>query len=137
LITGFGGGNITSLRSSIIGAAFAFGSVEVTEIVVEEPEVEVCNLAGKGLPGAFLLSDLAASFGLTIFGERFANLAAGFFAIFFAVAFLLGAFLATFFAPLLLGFFGDAFLLLDADFLNNFLIATIPPEGAKIMAWLV
>jgi hypothetical protein len=137
LITGFGGGSITSLRSSIIGAAFAFGIVEVTDIVVEEPEVEVCNLAGKGFPGAFLLSGLAANFGLTIFGERFANLATGFFAIFLAAAFLLGAFLATFFAPLLLGFFEDAFLLFDADFLNNLRIATIPPGGAKIMAWLV
>jgi hypothetical protein len=54
-----------------------------------------------------------------------------------AAAFLLGAFLATFFAPLLLGFFEVAFLLFDADFLNNLRIATIPPGGAKIMAWLV
>jgi hypothetical protein len=27
-------------------------------------------------------------------------------------------------------------LLFFADFLNNFLIATIPPEGGKVMAWL-
>jgi hypothetical protein len=45
--------------------------------------------------------------------------------------------LATFFTALLPGFFADAFLLLDADFLNNLLIATIPPGGAKIMAWLM
>ena len=75
--------------------------------MVEDPEVEVCNLAGNGLPGAFLASGFLASFGLTIFADRF------------------GAFAA------------DAFLLLDADFLNNLLIATIPPEGAKIMAWLM
>jgi hypothetical protein len=51
--------------------------------------------------------------------------------------FLAGVFLATFFTAILPGFFVDAFLLLDADFLNNFLIATIPPGGAKIMAWLM
>jgi hypothetical protein len=39
--TGLGGGNIINLRSSTTGCAFAFGMVDVTEIVVEEPEVEV------------------------------------------------------------------------------------------------
>jgi hypothetical protein len=43
--------------------------VDVTEIVVEDPDVEVCNLAGNGLPGAFL-AELFESDGLTIFGER-------------------------------------------------------------------
>lgn len=105
--------------------------------MVEDPEVEVCNLAGNGLPGAFLDSGFLASLGLTIFADRFGAFAAGFFTIFFGAAFLAGAFLATFFTALLPGFFADAFLLLDADFLNNLLIATIPPEGAKIMAWLM
>lgn len=105
--------------------------------MVEDPEVEVCNLAGNGLPGAFLASGFLASFGLTIFADRFGAFAAGFFTIFFGAAFLAGAFLATFFTALLPGFFAEAFLLLDPDFLNNLLIATIPPEGAKIMAWLM
>jgi hypothetical protein len=105
--------------------------------VVEDPEVEVCNLAGNGLPGAFLTSGFLASFGLTIFADRFGAFAAGLFTIFLEATFLAGVFLATFFTAILPGFFVDAFLLLDADFLNNFLIATIPPGGAKIMAWLM
>jgi hypothetical protein len=78
-----------------------------------------------------------ASFGLTIFADRFGAFTAGFFTIFLEATFLAGVFLATFFTAILPGFFVDAFLLLDADFLNNFLIATIPPGGAKIMAWLM
>ena len=37
---GFAGGNITNLRSATTGIAFGFGIVEVTEIVVEDPDVE-------------------------------------------------------------------------------------------------
>jgi hypothetical protein len=92
----------------------AFGIVEVTEMVVEEPDVEVCNFAGKGFPGAFLKLGFLANDGLTIFGERLA--------IFFAA--FLGA-----------GFFATGFELFFDDFLNNFLIATLPPEGGKVMAW--
>jgi hypothetical protein len=33
------------------------------------------------------------------------------------------------------GFFADVFALFFDDFLNNLLIATLPPEGAKVMAW--
>lgn len=102
--------------------------VEVTEIVVEEPEVDVCSLAGNGLPTAFLASGFLAIEGLTMLGDLVAFFATDFFgATFFATAFL-----ATFFA----GFFGAGLLLFFADFLNNFLIATIPPEGGKVMAWL-
>ncbi len=119
--TGLGGGNITNLRSSTIGVAFAFGIVDVTEIVVEEPEVEVCNLAGNGLPGAFLNADFLASLGFTIFGDRFAT-------------FLAGAFFVDFLRADLAGFFMEGFLLFFADFLNNLRIATIPPGGAKVMA---
>jgi hypothetical protein len=127
LRTGLGGGNITNRRSSTTGWALAFGIVEVTEMVVEEPDVEVCNFAGKGFPGAFLKLGFLANDGLTIFGERLA--------IFFA-AFLGAGFLATaFFATFLAGFFAAGFELFFDDFLNNFLIATLPPEGGKVMAW--
>lgn len=37
--------------------------------MVEEPLVEVCNLVGKGLPGARFLEDFD-NCGFTIFGER-------------------------------------------------------------------
>ena len=37
--------------------------------MVEEPLVEVCNLVGKGLPGARFLDDFD-NCGFTIFGER-------------------------------------------------------------------
>jgi hypothetical protein len=103
------------------------GIVEVTEIVVEEPDVEVCNFAGKGFPGAFLELGFLAIDGLTIFGERLAI----FFAAFLGAGFLTTAFFATFLA----GFFAAGFELFFDDFLNNFLIATLPPEGAKVMAW--
>jgi hypothetical protein len=129
--TGFGGGSITNLRSSTTGKAFAFGIVDVTEIVVEDPEVDVCSFAGKGLPGAFLIAAFLANFGLIILGDR----VAAFFAIFLAAGFLGGLFLATFLAAAFTGFFADVFVLFFADFLNNFLIATLPPEGAKVMAW--
>jgi hypothetical protein len=86
--TGFGGGGMVNLRSATTGAALAFGIVEVTEIVVEDPEVEVCNLAGNGFPGTFF-SGFLASCGLTIFGERVAVFVAG---TFLATAFLAGAF---------------------------------------------
>jgi len=109
--------------------------VDVTEIVVDDPDVEVCNLAGNGFPGAFFFGDFAANFGLTIFDERLAIFAAGFFATFLAVVFFTVGALVDFFAPLPLGFLAIAFLPLTGDFLNNFLIATIPPGGAKIMAW--
>lgn len=39
--------------------AFGLGIVEVTDIVVEEPDVEVCNFAGNGFPGAFLKLDFS------------------------------------------------------------------------------
>jgi RsiW-degrading membrane proteinase PrsW (M82 family) len=84
-------------------------------------------LDGNGLPTAFLAIGFLAIDGLTMFGDLVALFATGFFAAFFATAFF-----ATFFA----GFFGVGLLLFFADFLNNFLIATIPPEGAKVMAWL-
>jgi hypothetical protein len=120
--TGFGGGSITNLRSSTIGVALAFGIVDVTEIVVEEPEVEVCNLAGNGLPGAFFIADFLASLGFTMLGERFAT-------------FLTGAFFVAFLTADLAGFFTEDFLLFFADFLNNLRIATIPPGGERL--WLV
>lgn len=82
---------------------------------------------GNGLPTAFLAIGFLAIDGLTMFGDLVALFATGFFAAFFAAAFF-----ATFFA----GFFGVGLLLFFADFLNNFLIATIPPEGGKVMAWL-
>ena len=63
-----------------------------------------------------------------MFGDLVALFATGF----FGAAFFAAAFFATFFA----GFFGVGLLLFFADFLNNFLIATIPPEGVKVMAWL-
>jgi len=84
-------------------------------------------LDGNGLPTAFLAIGFLAIDGLTVFGDLVALFATGFFAAFFAAAFF-----ATFFA----GFFGVGLLLFFADFLNNFLIATIPPEGGKVMAWL-
>ena len=84
-------------------------------------------MAGNGLPTAFLAIGFLAIDGLTMFGDLVALFATGFFAAFFAAAFF-----ATFFA----GFFGVGLLLFFADFLNNFLIATIPPEGGKVMAWL-
>ena len=49
--------------------------------------------------------------------------------------FFFAAFLAGFFAAFLAGFFAAGFELFFDDFLNNFLIATLPPEGAKVMAW--
>ena len=97
--------------------------VDVTEIVVDEPEVDVCNFAGNGLPGAFFKGFLA-SCGLTIFGERVVAFLAG---AFFAAAFLAGAFLtALFFTTAFFAgaFFAGAALLF---FLNNFLIATSTP----------
>ena len=126
-MTGFGGGGIVNLRSATTGAAFAFGIVDATEMVVDEPEVEVCNFAGKGFPGAFLKLDFFAKDGLTIFGERLAI----FFAAFLGAGFLTIDFFATFLA----GFFATDFELFFVVFLNNFLIATLPPEGGKIMAW--
>jgi len=84
-------------------------------------------LDGNGLPTAFLAIGFLAIDGLTMFDDLVALFATGFFAAFFAAAFF-----ATFFA----GFFGVGLLLFFADFLNNFLIATIPPEGGKVMAWL-
>ena len=124
---GFAGGNITNLRSATTGIAFGFGIVEVTEIVVEDPDVEVCNFAGNGLPGAFL-ADFLANFGLTIFDDR----PALFLADFFTIGFLALLFWAAAFA----GFFAFDFVLFFALFLKNFLIATLPPGGAKVMAWL-
>jgi len=35
----------------------------------------------------------------------------------------------------LAGFLAEDFELFFADFLNNLLIATLPPGGAKVMAW--
>ena len=105
-ITGFGGGGIVKRRSATTGATFALGIVDVTEIVVDDPDVEVCNLAGNGLPGAFL-AELFESDGLTIFGERVELFLA---TVFLAGAFLAGAFLATaFFAEPFVGFFGTTF----------------------------
>jgi hypothetical protein len=119
---------MTNLRSSTIGMAFGLGIVDVTDIVVEEPDVEVCNFAGNGFPGAFLKLDFFANFGLTIFGDRFAL----FLAAFFATGFLAVVFLAADFTD----FFAFGFVIFFAVFLKNFLIATIPPGGAKVMAWL-
>jgi len=121
--TGFGGGGIVNLRSATTGAALAFGIVDVTEIVVDEPEVEVCNFAGNGFPGAFFIGFLA-SWGLTIFGDRVAVFLAGAFLAkdFLAGAFFAGVFLAAGFLAAV--FFAGADLLF---FLNNFLIATSTP----------
>jgi hypothetical protein len=85
-------------------------------------------LAGNGLPTAFLAIGFLAIEGLTILGDLVAFFATGF----FGAAFFATAFFATFFAS----FFGVGLLLFFADFLNNFLIATIPPEEGKVMAWL-
>ena len=85
-------------------------------------------MAGNGLPTAFLAIGFLAIEGLTRLGDLVAFFATGF----FGAAFFATAFFATFFA----GFFGVGLLLFFADFLNNFLIATIPPEGGKVMAWL-
>lgn len=113
-----------------------FGIVEVTEMVVEEPDVDVCSFAGNGFPGAFLPSGFFANCGFTMFADLFAIFFTGFFAALFEEAFLAGAFFATFFAGLLAFFFVADFVLFAALFLNNLRIATIPPGGAKIMAWL-
>jgi hypothetical protein len=105
-MTGFGGGGIVKRRSATTGATFALGIVDVTEIVVDDPEVEVCNLAGNGLPGAFF-AELLESDGLIIFGERVGLFLA---TVFLAGAFLAEAFLATaFLAVLFVGFFGTTF----------------------------
>jgi hypothetical protein len=64
-------------------------------------------------------------------GERVAT----FFTIFLAAGFFGGLFLATFLVAAFTGFFADVFALFFGDFLNNLLIATLPPEGAKVMAW--
>jgi hypothetical protein len=61
-------------------------------------------------------------------GERFAT--------FLAAVFFGGLFLAAFLAATFTGFLAEVFVLFFDDFLNNFLIATLPPEGAKVMAWL-
>jgi len=55
---------------------------------------------------------------------------------FLTAAFFGGLFLAAFFAATFTGFLADVFALFFDDFLNNFLIATLPPEGGKVMAWL-
>ena len=78
-----------------------------------------------------MIAAFLASFGLTMFGER----VGAFFAIFLAAAFFGGLFLATFLAAAFTGFFAEVFVLFFDDFLNNLLIATLPPEGAKVMAW--
>lgn len=93
--------------------------MEVTEIVVEDPEVEVCNLAGKGFPGAFFPIPFLASEGFTIFGERFA--------IFFATGFFTALFFGIFFATGFFTFLADDFTVFFPDFLNNFFIATLLP----------
>jgi hypothetical protein len=106
LMTGFGGGGIVKRRSATTGATFALGIVDVTEIVVDDPEVEVCNLAGNGLPGAFF-AEFLESDGLIIFGERVGLFLA---TVFLAGAFLAEAFLATaFLAVLFVGFFDATF----------------------------
>jgi hypothetical protein len=117
-MTGFGGGGIVKRRSATTGATFALGIVDVTEIVVDDPEVEVCNLDGNGLPGAFL-AELLESEGLTIFGERVELFLATVFlaGAFLAGAFLAGAFLATAFLEVLfVGFFDATFF--DAIFFD-------------------
>ncbi|WP_223297921.1 hypothetical protein [Candidatus Nanopelagicus hibericus] len=129
--TGLGGGGIINRFSTTTACALAFGIVEVTEIVVEDPEVEVCNFAGNGLPGPFLKFDFFDSDGFTMLGDRLAI----FFTLFLAVGFFTELFGLPFLAVDLAGFFTDDFELFFADFLNNFLIATIPPGGAKVMAW--
>jgi hypothetical protein len=139
-MTGLGGGGITNLRSSTIGAAFEFDKVEATEMVVEDPDVEVCNFAGKGFPGLLFPKGFLANCGFTIFDERFATFFSGFLLGFFLalllVNFLGCGFFADFFAEFLPLFVEEVFGFFDPDFLNTSRIATIPPEGAKIMAWL-
>ena len=78
-----------------------------------------------------MIAAFLANFGLTMFGDR----VAAFFTIFLAAGFFGGLFLATFLAAAFTGFFADVFALFFDDFLNNLLIATLPPEGAKVMAW--
>ena len=75
-----------------------------------------------------MIADFLANLGLTIFGERLA--------IFLTAAFFGGLFLADFFAATFTDFLVEVFTLFFDDFLNNFLIATLPPEGGKVMAWL-
>ena len=66
---GRGGGGNNKRFSCITGAGPRFAIGVATEIVVEEPLVEVCNLVGNGLPGARFLDDFD-NCGFTIFGER-------------------------------------------------------------------
>ena len=129
--TGLGGGGIINLFSTTTACALAFGIVEVTEIVVEDPEVDVCSFAGNGLPGPFLKLDFFDSDGFTMFGDRLAI----FFALFLAAGFFAELFCLPFLAVGLAGFLAEDFELFFADFLNNLLIATLPPGGAKVMAW--
>lgn len=72
-----------------------FGIVEVTEMVVEEPDVDVCSFAGNGFPGAFY-QVVFANCGFAMFADLFAIFFTGFFAALFEEAFLAGAFFATF-----------------------------------------
>jgi hypothetical protein len=104
--------------------------------VVDEPDVDVCSFAGNGFPGAFLPKVFFANCGFTIFADLFTIFFTGFFVVLFEEPFFAGVFFATFFAGLLAFFLVADLVLFDALFLNNLRIATIPPEGAKIMAWL-
>jgi hypothetical protein len=126
LITGFAGGSITNLRPAITGCALAFGIVEVTEIVVEEPDVEVCNFAGKGFPGVFFNLDFLLNEGLIIFGERLAI----FFEAFLGAVFFDLTFFANFFTDPFAADFSPFFI----DLFGTFLIATLPPEEVRL--WL-
>jgi hypothetical protein len=66
-----------------------------------------------------------------MFGDRLAI----FFALFLAAGFFAELFCLPFLAVGLAGFLAEDFELFFADFLNNLLIATLPPGGAKVMAW--
>ena len=65
-LIGRGGGGSSNRFSAITGAGPILASGVATEIVVEDPLVEVCNLAGNGRPGARFFDNC----GLTIFGDR-------------------------------------------------------------------
>jgi hypothetical protein len=73
-----------------------FGIVEVTEIVVEEPDVDVCSFAGNGFPGAFLPRGFFANCGFTMFADLLAIFFTGFFAALLEEAFLVGLSLPPF-----------------------------------------
>jgi hypothetical protein len=124
LLTGRGGGGITSRRSSMTGAATGAMTVATETVCDFSSTVSVGfpALDGKGRPGALFFSGAFAGafFAGTFLAATF--LTGAFFAIFFAV-FFAGAFLATFFTAAFLAgaFLAGAFF---AAFLTTFFADT-------------